>query len=668
MVPKEVKERVEKLRELIHYHDYKYYVENNPEISDYEYDMLVRELKSLEEKYPELITSTSPTQRVGEKPLEGFTPVTHPIPMLSLDNAYSEEEVREFERRLKRELPGEEFEYTAELKIDGVSVALIYEEGEFHQGATRGDGYTGDDITLNLRTIRSVPLKLREKVPGTIEVRGEVYMTKEGFKKVNKEREKEGASLFANPRNAAAGSLKLLDPRITSRRPLDIFVWAWVSSTQIPLPKTHYESLYLLKKWGFRVNPHFKLCKSIDEVLKYCREWEEKKEELDYDVDGVVIKVNSLAQRERLGSTTKSPRWAIAYKFHAQQATTRLLDIKVQVGRTGTLTPVAVLEPVFLAGTTISRATLHNEDEIRRKDVRIGDTVIIEKGGDIIPQVVAVIKSKRTGKEKEFKMPSRCPVCGAEVVRISGEVAVRCIGSDCPAQLKEKIAHFAQRRAMDIEGLGDKLINQLVEKGLVKSIADLYKLDHQTLASLERMGDKSSSNLLEQIETSKTRSLERLIFGLGIRYVGVRGARILAQHYLSIDELSRATEEELIQIPEIGPETAKSICLYFKEKKNQELLKRLKEVGVRTEREKREKPEELPLSGKKFVFTGALESFSRDEAKELVERLGGRAVSSVSKHVDWVVVGKDPGSKYEKAKSLGVKIINEEEFKKLIGK
>lgn len=665
MVSDKIRKKVTKLRNEIHYHDYKYYVENNPEISDYEYDQLLKGLKDLEGMYPSLQSSTSPTQRVGGMPVEGFPTVEHPIPMFSLENTYSEEEIGEFERRLHRELPGEDFEYVVELKIDGVSISLLYEDGNFLRGSTRGDGRRGDEITTNLKTIHTIPLKLRKKVAGRIEVRGEIYMTKSGFLSVNKERERKGEPLFANPRNAGAGSLKLLDPRITHQRPLDNFIYLFSYSTQVPIPSTHMECLKKLKKWGFKINRYVKLCKGMGEVIDFCNSWAEKREELDYDVDGMVIKVNNVDQQMRLGSTTKSPRWAIAYKFPAKQTTTTIRTITVQVGRTGALTPVAVFDPTPLAGTTITRATLHNEDEIRRKDIRIGDTVIIEKGGDIIPQVVKVVESKRKGTEKKFSMPKSCPVCGAEVVRLEDEVVSRCIGSSCPAQLKEKIAHYAQRGAMDIEGLGDKLIDQLVDKGIVSDVADLYGLNLDILSGLERMGEKSSGNLLSQIEKSKSQPLSRLIFAIGIRYVGVRGARILAQNFRSIEDLAKATQEELEVIPEIGPRTAQSIVLFFREEKNKELWERLKKWGVQVKEEKEEKGE-IPLAGKKFVFTGGLKHFSRQEANDLVERLGARAISSVSKSVDYVVAGENSGSKYEKAKSLGLNILTEKEFEEII--
>jgi len=667
MVNDEIKKRVKKLREEIRYHNHKYYIENNPEISDYEYDQLIRKLQRLEEKFPSLITPDSPTQRVGGTPLKEFPVVEHEIPMLSLDNAYSPEEVKEFEKRLQRLLPGEKSEYVAELKIDGVSISLIYEDGYLVRGSTRGDGRRGDDITMNLRTIKSIPLKIFGKVEGRIEVRGEVYMTRSGFRKVNKEREEKEEPLFANPRNAAAGSLKLLDPGLTARRPLNNFIYNLTATTSFPMPRTHWECLKVLKDWGFRINPNIKLCKNIKEAIDYWNSWTKRREDLDYDLDGIVIKVNFLSQQSRLGFTSKSPRWAIAYKFPAIEATTKIKDIIVQVGRTGALTPVAIFEPTLLSGTIVKRATLHNEDEIKRKDIRIGDTVIIEKGGDIIPQVVKVVESKRTGKERKFSMPEKCPVCGAKVVRLEGEAVARCIGSDCPAQLKERIAHYAQRSAMDIDGLGDKLIEQLVDKKIVKDIADLYKLDLSTLSSLERMGGKSSQNLLSQIEESKTRPLSRLIFALGIRYVGTRGARILSEHFSSLKELSETNPEELEAIPEIGPQTAHSLILFFQEERNRKLLKKLKDCGIQMGEKKVEKRREKTfLAGKKFVFTGALKHYSREQAKELVESSGGRAVSSVSKKVDYVVAGKDPGSKYEKAKKLGVKILSEEEFEDLI--
>ena len=664
MFDNKIVKKIERLRGEIYYHDHKYYIDNNPEISDYEYDQLMRELKRLEERHPSLRSSNSPTQRVGGMSEEGFPTVQHSVPMLSLENAYSEEEVREFEKRLHRELPGEDFQYVVELKVDGVSVSLMYEDGELQRGSTRGDGSRGDDITANLKTIHTIPLKLRKKVRGRIEVKGEIYIARSGFQQLNRKREQKGDSLFANPRNAAAGSLKLLDPRITSQRRLDGFIYALPYTVELKIPSTHMECLEKLREWGFRVNPHLRLCKNIDEVLTYCRSWAKRREELDYEVDGMVIKVNNIDQQMRLGSTARNPRWAIASKFQAKQATTVIRDIILQVGRTGALTPVAVFEPTPLAGTTIIRATLHNEDEIRRKDIRIGDTVIIEKGGDIIPQVVKVIESKRSGREREFSIPKECPVCGARVIKLEDEVVSRCVGSSCPAQLKEKIAHYAQRTAMDIDGLGIKLIEQLVDNRIILDVSGLYNLGLLTLSSLERMGEKSAQNLLAQIEKSKSQSLRRLIFALGIRYVGAGGARILADNFFSLETLATASSEDLEKMPEIGPRIAQSILLFFREEKNRELLAGLKKWGVRMD-EEREKRRAISLSGKRFVFTGSLEHYTRQEAQDLVEKIGARTVNSVSQKIDYVVVGENPGSKYDKAKALEVKTITEKEFMEL---
>ena len=663
-----VKERVEELRELIRYHEYKYYVEDNPEITDYEFDQLMKELERLEAEHPELITPDSPTQRVGGQPAEGFPTVEHRVAMLSLDNTYSADELREFDERIKRLLPGERIEYVAELKIDGLGVALLYENGFLVRGATRGDGLHGEDVTGNLRTIRSIPLKLREdgsSVP-VLEVRGEVYMPKSKLDEVNEERIKNGEPPFKNTRNAAAGSVRLLDPRITARRPLDIFIYtlSYVEGREF---QTHLEALKTLNRWGFRINPHTKLFDSIDDVIEYCREWERRRGELDYDIDGVVVKVNSLGQQRELGSTAKSPRWAVAYKFPASQAMTRIVEIKVQVGRTGVLTPVAVLEPVNLAGATITHATLHNEDEIRRKDIRIGDTVILERAGDVIPKVVAVVTEKRTGGERIFRMPERCPVCNGPVIRVEGEVAVRCTNIACPAQLKRRIQHFASRNAMDIEGLGKSLIDQLVEKGLVKDIADIYYLKREDLVELERMGEKSSENLLKAIEESKGRELSRLIFGLGIPFVGEKAAEILAQNYRSLDDLAKAKVDELVEIPEIGIKTAESIVQFFAQDSNRRVIEKLKAAGVKTSEEKKAEEEEAILAGKSFVLTGALSSMTRSEAEEKIKRLGGRVTSSVSQKTDYVIVGDSPGSKYRRALELGIPILSEEEFLRLIG-
>ncbi|RKZ23700.1 DNA ligase (NAD(+)) LigA [bacterium] len=668
MIPEHIRKEVERLRKEISYHDYRYYVLNDPVISDYEYDMLVKKLKELEEKYPELITPDSPTRRIGDAITGEFPTVEHTIPMLSLDNTYSEEEVREFDRKVKRLLEtDEEIEYAVELKIDGVAVSLEYRDGKFYRGSTRGNGHIGDEITNNLRAIKTVPLRLltEEEEFMNIEVRGEVYMPRKAFEELNKEREKRGEPLFANPRNAAAGTLKNLDPKVVAERKLDIFIHT------IPEPphglRTHASSIEKMREIGFKVTPFLRVVKGIDAVFPIIEEWNEKRKELDFDIDGMVIKVNDFTLQRNLGETEKAPRWAIAYKFPAEQAVTKLVKIELSVGRTGVVTPVAILEPVFISGTTVSRATLHNEDEIRRKDIRVGDYVVVEKGGEIIPKVVKVVKDRRTGKEKEFVFPDTCPVCGAKLVREEGEAAWRCINVACPAQIKGRILHYGSRNAMNIEGLGDVLVDMLVERGLVKDYGDLYYLKKEDISSLERMGEKSAENLLQEIEASKQRELERLIFGLGIRHIGIHAARILANRYHSIDRLKEASFEELAGIKGIGPISARSIKQFFEQEGNLRVLEKLRKAGVRMEEEVLEEGEK-PLQGKKFVFTGALETMTRDEAQREVIRLGGEVSSSVSKKTDFVVVGKDPGSKYKKAISLGVKTITEEEFLRMIGR
>jgi DNA ligase (NAD+) len=666
-VPKEIQERVEKLREEIRRYDYYYYVLNQPLISDAEYDKLFRELLELERQYPELVTPDSPTQRVGAPPAEEFAPVEHAIPMLSLANCFNDEELEEWDDRVRRMLGGEPVEYVCEPKLDGLSVELVYVDGVFTVGSTRGDGRVGEDVTRNLRTIKQVPLRLfplNGKVPRLLEARGEVYMEKEAFRQLNEERERAGEPLFANPRNAAAGSLRQLDPNVTASRPLKIFFYAMGRAEGIEI-RSQVELLTTFPKLGLPVNPLWKLCKTLDEVKAFYRELLAMRHELPYEADGMVVKVNDFAQREILGEVSRAPRWAIAYKFPAEEATTRVLDIVVQVGRTGALTPVAILEPVEVSGATVSRATLHNEDEIRRKDIRIGDWVIVRRAGEVIPEVVKSIPERRTGAEKEFKMPERCPACGGPVVRPPGEVAYRCENLSCPARIKESIRHFASRRAMDIEGLGEKLVDQLVETGLVRKLSDIYRLKKEDLVNLERMGEKSAQNLLEQIERSKNAGLARLIFALGIRYVGEHLAEVLAEHFPSLEALSNATYEELIQIPEIGPRIAQSIVDFFRNAENRKLIQELKELGVKTEAEK---PKEGPLSGKTFVFTGTLSAFTREEARRLVESLGGRVASSVSRKVDYVVVGADPGEKLRKAQELGITILTEEEFRKLVGR
>jgi DNA ligase (NAD+) len=668
----EVKRRVEKLREEIRHHDYRYYVLNQPEISDKEYDDLVNKLKQLEKQYPELITLDSPTQRVGEKPLEGFKTVKHRVAMLSLDNTYSSEEIEEWAKRVHKGLPGEKVEYVVELKIDGVGVSLTYEKGVFFVGATRGDGVIGDDITQNLKTIKSIPLRFLTtellQLPDLIEVRGEVFMEKSDFEKLNLEKKKKGEALFANPRNAAAGSLKLLDSRLTSERRLNCFIHSFGTLEGGRAYKTHWEFLQSAKRLGLRVNPEVKLCKDIDKVISYCGDWEKKRGKLSYEIDGIVIKVNFLVQQKRLGYTMKSPRWAIAYKFPAQQVTTTLKDIILQVGRTGVITPVAVLEPVECAGVTISRATLHNFDEIRRLDIRIGDRVIVERAGEVIPKIVKVVESVRKGRREIFKVPEKCPECGGKISKEKEEeVAYRCINPSCPAQLERGLVHFASRNAMDIEGLGESVVEQLVRNGLVKDFADIYSLRKEDFFKLELFAEKRAQNLLDAIEKSKERTLARLLFALGIRHVGEKAAETLAEEFATLDALMEAKEEELERISEVGPALAGSVREFFQQREIRRLIDRLKKAGLRMEQERARKGPQI-LVGKTFVFTGELNRYSREEAEELVKNLGGKASSSVSKKTSYVVVGESPGSKYGNAKELGVPILSEEEFEKLIKK
>ncbi|NOY53336.1 MAG: NAD-dependent DNA ligase LigA [Deltaproteobacteria bacterium] len=654
--------KADHLRREIARHDRLYYIENRPEISDSEYDQLLQELIDLERAFPDLITSDSPTQRVGGAPVEGFQTVRHTLPMMSLGNTYSREELREFAERTKRFLKGVPPAFVAELKIDGLAISLRYEGGRFVRGVTRGDGTRGDDVTSNLKTLRSIPLSI-DLSDRAIEVRGEVYMTRSGFTRLNEERGRRGEEPFANPRNAAAGSLKLLDPKITATRPLDIFLYDLLEE-KCPV-RFHHEKLVRLRKLGFRVNPDYRCCPDLEAVNRFCDEWTEKREDLDFDIDGVVVKVDSLEQQQILGTTAKSPRWAIAFKFPARQATTVIEKIDLQVGRTGTVTPVARLRPVKLAGSTIQRATLHNEDEIRRKDLRIGDTVLIEKGGDIIPKIVKVVESRRTGGEVPFTMPGECPVCGERIERPDAEVAWRCVNPFCPAQLQRTVEHFVARGAMDIEGLGTALVEQLVARRMVRDYADLYALDREALAGLERMGEKSAENILRGIVESRGRPLSRLIFALGIRYVGSRTAEILAHRYSDLDRLAKATTEELESIDEIGPRIAESIHAFFRAERNLKVIEKLKEAGVQTREERIEEKGERPLEGKRFVFTGAL-SFPRREAEDRVKKLGAKSSSSVSAGTDYVVYGGAPGSKYRKAQELGVTCLTEEAFLELL--
>ena len=659
-----IKKEVERLRNEVGYHDRKYHVEADPEITDQEYDRLVSLLKELEAGNPELATADSPTQRVGGEPLEGFETVYHRIPMLSLANTYSHEDLLEFDKRVRKLLPEEGVEYVVEPKVDGVAVALVYQDGLLLRGVSRGDGEKGDDISANLRTIKSIPLRLDSAV--SLEVRGEVFMPFKGFRRINRERAQNGEAEYANPRNFTAGSLKLLDPRVSATRPLDIFIHS-IGHFEAESLNSHLEALERFKGWGFKVIPHVKACRDIGEVIAYCDHWQGKHKKLDYGMDGMVVKVNSLEQRARLGQTSKEPRWAIAYKFPAEEAITVLNDIVVQVGRTGTLTPVAVLEPVPLAGTVVKRASLHNEDELKRKDVRIGDTVVIAKAGEIIPQVVRVLKEKRSRKEKKFVLPSSCPVCGESVERAEGEVAVRCVNISCPAQLKERIFHFTRRDAMDIETLGDALIDQLVDKGLVNDVADIYYLSRDSVMELERMGEKSADNLLAGIEASKTMGLSRLLNGLGVRMVGGTASEILAKRYRNLDVLGRATEEELASVYGIGEKIARSVASFFSSEENQAIIDKLARAGVNMSEPEGTEDEEGPLRGKSFVLTGTLENYSRSQAEGLIKKLGGKVVSSVSKKTDYVIMGGDPGSKHDQALRLGVKIVKEDEFDKLIG-
>jgi len=663
-----VNKEILQLREEIRRHEELYYVNDNPEISDAEYDALLAQLQKLEAQHPELITSDSPTQRVGGRPAEGFPEVVHRRPMLSLENSYNTEELVAFDQRCQRLAEGRPVEYVAELKIDGVSISLQYADQLLLRGVTRGDGRIGEDVTRNARTIRSVPLKLRgkNKVGPEVEVRGEVFIPRKVFERTNSEREEQGESRFANPRNAAAGTLRQLDSRIVAQRGLDLFAYDLITGDRKPFA-THWEALNWLEAAGFRVNPHRVLCSSIAEVIECCREMETQRDDLDYEIDGLVVKVNSTTQQDEFGATAKAPRWAVAYKYPARQTTTKVVSIVVQVGRTGALTPVANLEPVLLAGTTVSRATLHNADEVKRLGVRAGDWVLIEKGGEVIPKVLKVIKSKRTGTEKPFRMPRKCPVCGGEISKVEGEVVSRCVAADCPAQLKGRVFHFASRRAMRIEGLGESLVDQLVAKKMLRDFGDLYVLTLQDVAGLERMAEKSAANLLAQIEASKNRDLSNLVYALGIRHVGDRTAGILARHFGSLEAIAKATVEELDDIPEIGLTVAQSVHDWFEDSGNVSLCERLHAAGVRTSIE-RQTAETLDdrFVNKQFVLTGTLGSFTRDEARALIEAREGRVMSSVSKKTDYVVAGADAGSKLEKATALAVAVLDEAAFKEML--
>jgi DNA ligase (NAD+) len=660
----ELRKKIESLREKIRHHDYMYYVLSQPEISDKEYDVLMRQLKALEDKYPQYKTGDSPTVRVSGGILEGFKTVKHKQKMFSLDNTYSFEELKDWDARVQKGLVGDaKVQYVAELKIDGVSANLTYEKGKLCIGATRGDGETGEDVTQNIKTIRAIPLVLRSRnIPDFIEIRGEVYMERRDFEILNREREKENEVLFANPRNATSGSLKLLDTGLVAKRRLNFFAHSLGEYKGADI-STQWEFLGILKEWGLRTNSHSKLCNSLDEVIGYCNSWQEKREKLGYDIDGTVIKINNIAQQKRLGFTLKSPRWAVAYKFPARQATTQVLKINLQVGRTGVITPVAELKPVECGGVIIRHATLHNFDEIKRLNVKEGDSVLIERAGEVIPKVVKVVKSK--GK-KPFQVPKKCPVCLGEVIKEKEEdVAYRCINPSCPAQLERGLFHFASRQAMDIEGMGEAVVEQLVKKGLVKNFADIYFLKKEGLLKLELVKDKKAQNLLDAIEKSKHQSLSRFIYALGIRHVGEKAAYVLAQRFKTLDNIINADIQDFDVIYEVGSVMAESIAEFFKQPSIHQLIKKLKEAGLNLE-EKVTVIKKSALRGKTVVFTGELKNFTRSQAESLVRQFGGNTSSGVSKSTDFVVAGENSGSKYDKARKLGIKVINEDEFKEMM--
>jgi len=658
------KEQIEKLRAEIRRHEYLYYVQDAPEISDAQYDLLMRELQALEQENPALVTPESPTQRVGGKPKEGFAKVTHSRPMLSLDNAYNEEELRGWDRRVHELAGRDKVEYVCELKLDGMSLALWYRDGKLARGITRGDGTIGEDVTSNVRTIRSIPLEVQHKsLPGNFEVRGEVVMPIASFNRMNDEREQQGLSRFANPRNAAAGTIRVLEPNIVAQRRLDYYAYFALTHEGVELFDEHAEALKNMTAAGFKVNTNHRKAKDIDQVWAFIREWEGKRDSLGYEIDGIVVKVSSSRLQRELGFTGKAPRWAIAYKYAARAGETVVEDIQVQVGRTGKLTPVAWLKPVPIGGTTVSRATLHNMDEIERLGVKIGDWVVVERGGDVIPKVVRVMTEKARGT-KRFKMPERCPECGGHVVRVEGEADHRCINAACPAKVRESILHFASRGVMNIEGMGESLVNQLADRGLVKTVADIFDLDEAKLLTLERMGKKSAQNVLGEIERAKGLPLERVIFGLGIRFVGERTAQLLAEHFGSMDALMEASEDELQQVSEVGTRVAAAIREFFAEPQNRKLVERLRKAGLRFTGQKRERG--TKLAEKTFVITGTLPSYSRDEAKKLIEDAGGRVSGSVSKKTDFVLAGSDPGSKLDKARELGIRVIDEDGLKHLL--
>jgi DNA ligase (NAD+) len=665
---REAAKEIEKLRDEIRRHEYLYYVQDDPEISDAGFDRLINQLKKFEAEHPELVTPDSPTQRVGGAPREGFQSVRHKTAMVSLDNAFSTEELEAFDKRVRELIGREKIEYVCEHKFDGLSLSLLYEKGTLARGVTRGDGTTGEDVTPNVKTIRSIPLSVdvallkKAGLPANFEVRGEALMTRKAFEELNEQQEEQGGKRFANARNAAAGAVRMLDPAITASRKLDFFAYYLLVDGRAP-KKRHSEVLEALAALHFKASDDWELCDGIGDVEKYISRWESKREKLPYEIDGVVVKVNEIAMQNELGFTARAPRWAIAYKYPAHQESTVVNEIRVQVGRTGVLTPVAYLEPVQVGGVTVSRSTLHNMDEIERLGLHAGDTVLVERAGEVIPHVVKVVKHGK--EEKRFRMPEKCPECGTRIHHVEGEVAYRCVNVSCPARRRESLLHFAGRHAMNIDGLGDKIVDQLVEKGLVKDFADLYKLKLEPLAALERMAEKSAQNLLDELAASKKNSLDRLIYALGIRFVGERTAQLLADHFGSMDKLAEASEEELVNVTEVGPKVAEGILEFFSESANRKLIERLRAAGVNMKSE-RQAPKDTKFAGKTFVFTGTLERRTREEAEAQVAAHGGKAGGSVSKKTSYVVVGADPGSKYDQAKALGVTILDEVGFEKLL--
>jgi len=669
---RKAKQRIAELREIINHHNYRYYVLDSPEVSDAEYDELMKELKQLESEHPELVATDSPTQRVGAPPVEAFGIVEHPQPLLSLANAFSYEELAAWHKRVSNLLGESQFDLVCEPKIDGLAVALTYNDGLLVTGATRGDGYRGEDITQNLKTIRSIPLSVTTEAPPRFEVRGEVYLPKAGFKKLNEERTKRGLRLFANPRNAAAGSVRQLDSSITAQRPLDIFVYGLGWAEGKAVPDTHWEIMQYLKSLGFKINPNIALRRSLNEAEKYYQSWLESRENFPYEADGIVAKVNSITLQQELGTVAHEPRWALAYKFPAIQGTTKLIDIGINVGRTGSLNPYAILEPVRVGGVVISSAALHNEEDIHRKDIRIGDWVVVQRAGEVIPEIVEPIVSRRTGEEKIFHMPVHCPVCGSEVIKPEDEAMHRCTNAACPSQALEKIKHFVSRGAMDIDGVGEKLCQALFKDGIIKDAADLYYLTKEQLLDLERIAEKSASNVLKSIGKSKDRPLARVIFALGILHVGDQYAELLAEQFQSIDQLAKASQEELSTIPSIGPKIAESIVAFFRQEGNIRIIEKLREKGVGQGLGKRVARagnlEDLPLAGLEFVLTGKLDSFPRSEAEAKIKALGGKAGSDVTRKTSYVVMGADPGSKLAKAEKLGTKTLSETELLELLNK